>query len=427
MKFKIIFLAILMYAFYRIAWAGDNFLKGYQLGDWKVDSGIEERLRYEYKSDFDFNKNVDDSGSLFFNRARLNGKFSLEDKFEIFLEVLDARVGCYRIKKTAQADDMDLHQAYLKINRIMDSNFDVKMGRQEIQYGKGRLLAAPTWANRINAFDAVTVHYAQTPYYGDAVIGFNVKYDDHNPNHITDEEILNGLYLGYQKDKKSPLLEVYSLNLVDNNKSTTGHIHRYTVGLRLQAGLWKGFTYDFEAPYQFGDYGTKDIKAYALHLDLNQGFDVALKPKLTLEFNLASGDKKSSDNEVNTFVPLYQTTHAPYGIMDFFRWQNMREIAGSFTITPIKKLQLTAGVNFFWLDNIHDSWYNSSGSKLRTGIQGNEHSFVGTETSLVGKYDLTKEIQVEGGYAHFFSGPYVKDTGAHNDADWLYSQISLKF
>ncbi|MCX5707931.1 MAG: alginate export family protein [Candidatus Omnitrophica bacterium] len=427
MKYKIIMAALFFCFFVSQAFAADNFLKGYQVGDWKADFGIEERFRWEYQTDFDYNQAAEDDGNLFFNRLRLNAKFSLEKSIEVFVEGLDARVANFQRKKNTQLDDLDLHQAYINLNKLFDSGVSLKLGRQELQYGKGRIVASPTWANLINAFDAAVIKYREGAWSADALLGYVVKYDDNNPNHINDEEQLNGVYLGYQKDKKSPLFEVYDLNLIDNNKKSTGHIHRYTIGARVKADLWDGAVMDVELPYQFGEYGTKDIKAYALHADLTQSFDAMFKPKLTLEFNLASGDDDANDNDSETFVPLYQSTHAPYGIMDFFRWQNMREIAASASITPAKKLQLTAGVNYFWLDSTRDIWYSSLGSTIKTATTSDVDSFVGTEVSLIGKYDLTKEIQLEAGYAHFYAGGYVKDRGAHDDADWCYAQTTIKF
>ncbi len=395
--------AFLCFSPSKTVFAGIDTLKNYKLGSWKVNVGFEERLRYEYKSDFDFNDRLKGNGSLFYNRLRINSTFSLKDEYELFLEGLDAKVGNYQIKKTAQADDFDLHQAYIQIKHLMGSDIVLKAGRQELNYGKGRLIAAPTWSNRVNSFDAAVFRYANDSFYGDVFIGYNVKYYAHQANHINGEEMVNGIYLGYKQDKRF-LLESYFLSLIDNNKKATGHIKRFTVGLRSQASFLKDYAYDFEFPFQFGEDGAKDIRAYALHLDVSRNFDIALKPKLTLEFNLASGDHSASDSKNTTFIPLYQSTHGPYGIIDFFRWQNMREAAVMLTLSPLKKLQVTPEMHFFWLDDVRDSWYNSSGTKLRTGTKGNESSFAGTEASIVAKYDLYKYMQIEFGYAHFFTG-----------------------
>lgn len=406
--------------------AGIDTLKDYKLGSWKVDLGFEERFRYEYKADFYFNDSLKDNGSLFYNRIKINSKFSLEDKYEIFLEGLDGTVGDYQIKKTVQMDDFDLYQGYIKIKHLTGSDMSLKAGRQELNYGKGRLISVGPWPNRSPVFDAAVFRYEKDYFYGDAFIAYNVKYYAHQANHINGEEQISGIYLGHKQDKK-PLLESYFLSFIDNNKKTTGHIKRFTVGLRSQAIFLKDYAYDFEFPFQFGKDGSKDIRAYALHLDISRNFDIALKPKLTLELNLASGDHNASDNKNTTFIPLYHSTHGPYGIIDFFRWQNMREAAVLLTVSPCKKLQVAPEMHFYWLDDVHDSWYNASGTKLRTGTTGNESSFAGTETSILAKYDLTKYIQLESGYAHFFTGQYVEDTGANDDADWFYSQMCLKF
>ncbi|MDD5746788.1 MAG: alginate export family protein [Candidatus Omnitrophica bacterium] len=424
MRLRNIVFAVFLCLWAQAVRAEENVLKGYQFGGWNADFGIEERLRYEYKTNFDFNNNLDDDGSLFFNRLRVNGRFISNDAYEIFIEGLDARVGSQDIKKTNQADDLDLYQAYIKMNNLFDADFSCKLGRQQLNYGKGRLLAAPTWSNRMSSFDAAVLRYTQLPLSIDAIVGRIVKYDDHNPNHVNDEEMVNGIYIGYRQDKDSPLFEVYSLNQIDNS---TQHLYRYTVGIRGQSQLWDGATGEVEIPYQFGETGDKDIKAYAFHFDLQQKFEMEWNPKLTVEVNLASGDDNASDNESNTFVPLYQSTHAPYGIMDLFKWQNMREFAAGVAVTPADKLQLTGGMNFFWLDNTRDAWVNSSGTTVKSATTSDVDSFVGTEVSLVGKYELTKEFQVEAGYAHFFTGTYIEDRGAHDDADWLYMQSILKF
>ncbi len=208
---------------------------------------------------------------------------------------------------------------------------------------------------------------------------------------------------------------------------------RYTVGPRVQGITLFNIVYEIEAPYQFGRLGgttsgSKDIRAYAFHVDLSRSFEgPKFKPNFTLEYNYASGDNDPNDNISNTFNPLYQSTHDPYGLMDFFRWQNMRELALNTTLTLTKKLKITPQVNFLWLASKYDSWYNSSGTALRTKTTGDRNYHVGDEVSLRIYYELNKNLKLEAGYAHFFTGRYIKDTGANDDADWCYSQLSFKY
>ncbi|MGE5309192.1 MAG: alginate export family protein [Deltaproteobacteria bacterium] len=415
-----------------------DVLKGHQLGDWTVDFGGEERLRWEYRSNFDLNDLVDDDGSIFYNRVRLNVMAKYLDEYEVFVEGLQADVWTYefpnpRTLTSAQRDAFDLHQAYIKMKDPLGCGIGIKVGRQEITLGKGRLIACPTWANRINAFDAVLLTGSSGPFSASVFGGSLVNYDQDNPNHSSDESFLAGIYAGYQEDKYAPKFEPYFISQLVNTKglrqALSSHTHRHTVGLRTVFTLWE-LVFDVEVPYQFGETGAteKDISAYGIHADVTKTFaDVPMKPVAKLEFNLASGDNDPSDDTVKTFIPPSQSTHGPYGLADLIRWQNMREIAMNVAFQVADGLTLTPGANFLWLDNTHDAWYNVAGVAQNRAHNGSQSSYFGSELSIVAAYQLTKVTQLEAGYAHFFAGTFLKETGAHDDVDWIYSQLNTRF
>jgi hypothetical protein len=403
-----------------------------ELPRWKYKIGADERIRYEYKHDFDFNKDIKDNGSLFFARDRLNVKATLSDGqphdwIEVFVEGLNAQTGSYQTKATAgQTDDFDLHQSYLAVYNVLGSPVDLKIGRQELKYGKGRLIAAPVWSNRIRSFDAAVTRYHSNGLYADLLYAQDVKYDDNTFNRSLDEESILGTYIGYQKDKKSSLLEGYFLTQIISSGSAT--IKRYTAGPRWRGTLPWQIVLDIEAPSQFGTTGTKDIRAYAVHMDASRDFTSLLwKPTAVFSYDQASGDRNPDDNVSNTFIPLYQSTHEPYGLLDFFRWQNIRNPEVSIAFSPTAKFKFTPQASFFWLESKSDSWYNSSGTAVRTKTTGDRSPYIGSEASLRAYYDFNKHIKLEAGYAHFFSGEFVGNTGANDDADWMYFQVNVKY
>lgn len=432
--YRISFLCLCLGTFLSgFAWAqGVEVLPKGEFSSWHYKIGLDERFRYEYRRDFDFSKSLKDDGGLFFNRVRINAKASLKDEYlndilEIYAEGLDAQVGGYRINALeSQKDNFDFHQGYMKVYDIAGLPLDASLGRQELKYGKCRLIAAPTWANRIRSFDAAVLHFAPGGFYGDLLYGQDVKYDDLNFNKSSDDEFLGGFYGGYRKDNISPLYEAYFLTQVI--RSGSSDIERYTAGGQLEFRALGNTVWNLEIPYQFGRTGNQDISAYAVHFDISRQFDALPgRPKFSVEYNLASGDKKRNDNRSNTFYPLYQSTHDPYGIMDFFRWQNMREVAANIVLSLAPNFKLQPQVNFFWLDSTKDNWVNASGTVLRSGTLNSVSSFVGSEASLRLYYDITKKIKFEAGYAHFFSGDLMSDTGACDDADWAYSQVTFKY
>ena len=400
---------------------------------WRYQAGAEERFRYEYKRDFDFNKNNKDNGGQLFNRVRVNAKALLSDGnsnnwMEFFIEGLAAQEGSYKIKAApGQEEEFDLHQAYLNIFNVAGSHIDVKVGRQELKYGAGRLIMAPPWVNLIRVFDAAVMHYADWGFYGDLLYAQTVKFNKYSFDSSYSGEALSGAYLGYQKHNTSPLLEGYFLSW-DNSRGKND-IRRYTAGARFKATIGPGTVIDIEFPYQFGEDAGKDVRAYALHADISKSFgSAAWRPKIGFSYDQASGNKKSNGSRNNTFIPLYQNTHDPYGLMDFFRWENMRNPEVSVTFFPTEKFSFRPQVDFFWLDNVNDSWYNSSGAVIRSKPDsGKCSSYVGSEVSMRFYYDFTKKIKFELGYAHFFPGSYVRDTGSSNSADWAYSQLAIKY
>ena len=425
--------ALFLFILVHVAWAADAVSndKGTFLS-WHYTLGFDERFRVEEKRDFDFNKAVKDDGNLFFNRFRLHLNASLTDEYlnklaEVFIEGMDAQTGGYRIKATAgQADEFDLHQAYLNIVNLAGSDFSFKAGRQELKYGTGRLISAPVWANIIRTFDAGVLRYAHNGFTDDIFYARNVKTIPHAFDNSYADEALSGTYFGYQKYAVAPLFEGYYLSLV--NTQAKNNLQRYTVGARLKAMLPLGATIDIEVPYQFGNDAGKQVRAYAFHADVSKSFESLMwRPKISLSYDLASGDKKATDNANNTFIPLYQSTHEPYGIMDFFRWENMRNPELSMTFYPTEKFRFTPQVDLFWLDSVNDAWYNSSGTVVRKQTTGNRSLYVGSEASLRFYYDFSKNICWETGGAHFFSGAYVRDTGPANNTNWVYTQIILKY
>jgi len=398
-------------------------LKNYELGQWKLGFGMEDRVRVEQKKDFDFNEHVQDNGALVFQRFTLAGRATLKDQYEVFASGVDSRVYSAHIKRTDQTDAFDLRQAYMSANKIAGSRFDLKIGRQVMKYGKARLISGSAWGNRENHFDAAVLRYKAEGLYADLLYGSRVRYLDHSFNEWNRHDMLSGAYVGYQKNMDAPLVETYFFS--NQNLGSIRTLNRHTVGVRTQATAPGKIVCELEIPYQFGKNAGVEISAYALHFDAARSFHTAWTPTLTATYNLATGDR-TPGNRSHTFVPLFQATTEPYGRMDLFRWQNMREAALEGSLTPNKKWKLISATNFFWLDSYRDSWYDSTGRKLRTMTAGKARHYVGQEASLIAKYDLSGPVKLETGYAHFFSGKYVKDTGAYDDADWVYFQANLK-
>ncbi|HBA60874.1 MAG TPA: hypothetical protein DCZ92_08650 [Elusimicrobia bacterium] len=392
---------------------------------WKTSFRLDERVRVERKDNFDFNNATDDHGGYLYQRIRLNVKKELPGKYEFFAEGVDAQEASYNLPRPAQDDVFDLHQAYARVTGLWaDLPLELKVGRQEFQYGKSRLLGAPSWNNRMSHLDAAVLKYKKNGLAADVFYGSRITYQRDNWNEPNRHDMLSGLYVSYRKDKDAPLAEAYFLSNQDSQDLAA--LNRHTAGLRAQANLPLGLALDAELPYQFGRSAGKDVYAWALHADLSREFKGKWSPRAAAAYNFASGDKDKNDGENNSFTPLYQFTHDPYGVMDLFRWQNMKDAELELSVKPLAEVKVTAGTSVFWLARTSDYWYDYTGRKVRPTIASAASPYAGQEVSLLLKWDLGHGAMLDAGYAHFFAGRYLKDTGAHDDADYGYLQLGFK-
>lgn len=429
-KRKLLFIAVIILLAAQNVFADGTWLKNIDAGNWTVDIGGDNRFRFEQIDDDDF-RSSEDGYAVMYNRVKLNLKFAYKNILNVFVETLDAREWTHDIKKGGQFDDMDLHQAYIYFNEIFPHT-GLKIGRQRLDYGKGRIVSTPTWSNKIKAFDSVVTKLNFSDLTSDIFIGNEASYDDNNFNDNQGHDIFSGVYNTYKISSDS-LADFYFLSEIDKNVAVRGednrfgHKERYTAGARYNIIPIKDLTFDIETMYQFGRNGTSDIDAYAVSFYVEKKFTAKFNPSVKLEFNLASGDGDLTDNEYNTFIPVHQATHGSYGIIDYFRLQNIREIAGFASFDITEKLSLKPELHWYWLDSDADAWYKSNGSRIFSNTIGNTDSYVGAESSLVAVYSLNKYIKFETGYSHFFSGDVAEHARDNNGVNFGYLQTILSF
>ena len=191
-----------------------------------------------------------------------------------------------------------------------------------------------------------------------------------------------------------------------------------------------GFDYDGEFAFQTGKVRGLELTAFAVHAGAGYTFEVPWTPRLGLEYNYASGDTNPADTNIETFQNLFPTNHKFYGFMDIFSWQNMHNPAVSLKVSPTKKITAQVDYHGFWLATNEDVWYRANGTtavRPLTPLARNADKFAGSELDFTVTCKPLKQLSLLAGYSHFFAGSYLKDTGAHDDADFGYVQATIEF
>lgn len=407
---------------------------------WTFD--FEERLRFEYReNNFDFNSAnkalTDDSWLL--ERTRVGVGFKPAPWFKIYVQGQDTREFDSDRPNVpgvlgAEGDNtFDLRQGYIQIGE--DKGLSLTAGRQLLSYGDERILGAFDWNNFSRSWDAAKFRYAADTWWLDAFAAslVNIVDDKFDRSDLFDDkglgrdQMLSGLYFSSTGLLDFQTTDLYALFLHENYPAGDSNFATFGTRWKSLPNKFGPWDYDAEFVAQTGKVKGKDLAAFAGHAEVGYTFDAPWKPRFALDYDYGSGDANAKDGKINTFQNLYPTNHLYYGYMDVFSWQNIHDVNASFKVTPCKKVTAKVDYHVFWLADTGDAWYRANGTAQVRPITPGASNFAGSELDTTLTYAPLKWLSFQLGYSHFFAGSYLKDTGAHSDADFAYTQMMIKF
>ena len=401
---------------------------------------LDARLRGEWReNNFDFDSSVDalTDDSWLLSRLRLAVDWQASSWFCFYVQGQDAREFFSDRPNVpgqlgAEGDDaFDLHQAFFDLGN--PSRGYARIGRQELDYGDGRLISRTPWKNITQTFDALKLHYAGAQWWVDLFTSSVVRVRDGEFNRsdwLDDSDERNAFFSGLYFSTTVLDVQVtdfYALQLHEDDKGGSDFV---TLGTRVKADPAKlaGWDYETEMAVQFGTRFGKDLEAFAGHWGFGwNGLRLPWKPRLGFEYSFATGDSDATDGEVGTFQNLFPTNHPFYGLMDVFAWQNIHNPAVKFSLGPSPKLRFSLDYHLFWLADTNDGWYPANQTSLVRPISPDASSRAGSELDFTVLWKATDKLDVQAGYSRFFAGSYLDDTGASDDADFAYLMASFKF
>jgi len=398
--------------------------------------------------------------------AYLEGRSSLEsgDKRFAYPNVPDVPGTVRKQGDGPEADGVDLHQAFVTLGNHKEFPLSLKVGRQELSYGEERLIGAFGWNNIGRVFDGAKLRWQNEWFAADAFASHPVIPQDGKFNVDNDHDYFSGLYATTTKIPKNSVDLYFLARNADRQAAADVPSPQfpqpsardiYTVGGRVksQPGQFHGFDYLIDGAYQFGDYVDPrftpggvaprlDQSAFMIVVQAGYTFtNVWAAPRLGFEFDYGSGDSNSTNHTHETFENLFPTNHKFYGSMDLVSLQNIQDAGINLTLKPIPRLSVTLIGNALWLANTHDNFYTVTGaprgglaptSGVGYGINPGYGSFLGTEFTAIAGLAVSRSLQLEIGYGHFFAGKYLQQTWAASgfgsrDADFGYAQLNFTF
>jgi hypothetical protein len=236
---------------------------------------------------------------------------------------------------------------------------------------------------------------------------------------------------------------------------------RHTLGARIVAKRKIGnirADLTFEGYHQSGEIANTgaamdmDIDAYAIHVDGGVTLPVPMAPRLSAEFNMASGDPHARSCNANAqnkasnnggcgdtwrgFDQLFPTNHIHFGYMDRMAWKNMIHNAFGLNMRPSPNSHFEISGHQFWLNDTQDNWSGAAQSAFISMDAGNQVDDVGSEIDVV--YTLFfgegNHVAWQLGGGTFFPGDVI-DSNVNSDYNgmdvpnesWGYTQLWINW
>jgi len=385
--------------------------------DWYITVGGEAREVWEQIGN-------DNWGQQPFMNGYLNERYMLHcdvhygRHIRSFVEVKSG-LNSYRRGGPRPVDEkkLDFQAGFLEFSKSSNSkSIQFRVGRHELEYGSGRVIDVREGPNVRLSFDGLMMKSKIDSWLVD---GFAVRPDEDNPgffdnvpNHAVE---FWGLYTTRPLPDKTSL-DLYYLGLGRKEATFergTAQEVRHSLGVRISRAVATdkpGWDFDDEAIWQFGTFGSANIRAWTIATETGYRFpNVPLKPRFSAKADISSGDHPGS-NTLGTFNPLFPkgnyfgvlATTGP-GPINFIDVHPHLEAALPHNVS----LSLDWIVQ--WRENLEDGVYSVPGSLIRAA-DGNQARFVGHRPGTEIRWQANRHLWVQGDYGIFYAGRFLKET-----------------
>jgi len=392
------------------------------------------RVRGEFRErveGFDGAGFVDDRQDLYYlTRIRLNAAITPTRLLSFQVQAQDARVARKTVGPVGVPfkAPFDLRMGFADVGDAK-TPLAVRAGRQELAFGEQRLVGHVSWVNAARTFDAIKVTLRQPAFSVDVFGASVVRIQEGEFDKSGNGNRLAGAYATATKLVPLGTVEPYVFWRRDVNLPTetasVGDLGQTTVGMRMAGRLPGRLDYGVEMVAQRGSLGTDDVQAWAGHWQVRESLPGAAAVRLTGEYNYASGDADPVDGVRGTFDHLYPTPHDKYGLANQIGWKNIHHARAGMEFTPLKGLPVTANYHSWWLAEKRDGIYTALGAPLARVISGATSRHVGQELDAQVARALMPQLQLAAGYAHIFTGDFLKQ--ATPGASYSYPYVMATY
>jgi hypothetical protein len=371
--------------------------------------------------------------SYFLQRYLFGADLHLSPRFRLFAEIQSGFIdGQLRSPRPTDQNRLDIHQAFLEWQQPLKGKqvFGLKAGRQELAIGSSRLISASPGLNVKRSFDGIVLRYRSNSW---QIYGALAKLVSNRPGIFDDRPDHEQTFWGFSANRKSPRfkqgeLGFYYLN-VDRTRAIyyqgQGRDQRRTLGMKW-SGSGQKLDLNYDGIFQWGAFRGAAVRAWAVSTETGYRFaGMRRKPRLSLRFDMASGDKDPNNPRLQSFNPLFPG-NSYSGTVGLLGPTNLTDLTPAFTVPVRANLIMGIEAPSYWRTSEADGVYSTD---LRVLLPGNagEGRYVGTNPGYVIVCQATRHLQVQGAITRFLSGEFLKRTFVASGFGFYSATVLYRF
>lgn len=352
-----------------------------------------------------------------------------------FLE-LKSGINSWRVGGPRPIDEkrLDLQSGFLEVGSQSSwGSVHVRAGRQELEYGSGRLVDVREGPNVRLSFDGFLVRIKTHAWQVD---GFAMRPDEDKPGFFDNAPDHAVSFWGAYATRSLPdkmQLDLYYLGQDRKHgafERGTAHEVRHSIGVRVSrpvASERPGLDFDDEALWQFGSFGAADIRAWTVATETGYRIPtILLKPRFSVKADISSGDHPAT-NALSTFNPLYPkgnyfgvlATTGPGPI-------NFIDVHPHVEASVPHNVSLSFDWIFQWRQSLDDGVYAVPGFLIRAA-DGSRARYVGNRPGTEIRWQANRHLWFQGDYGVFYAGRFLKETQPSRNLNYWALWAGFKF
>jgi hypothetical protein len=349
-------------------------------------------------------------------RVRLGVAFKPASWLRFFAETQDSRVLFYKVKPTSSVSDpFDWRQGYVEAGVLEGNGANVRVGRQELQLGSGRLVGTGDYGNVTKPYNVALGTITFGSFATQLVAGSQILID---PNRMDRDKPGEHFYADYTAFKKlipgasvEPYFMAKTALNVKGKDGVLGNADTLYLGGRVIGKLLGGVDYNVEGVREAGSYADDTVRAWG-YVGGGGWTNGRLPWKLhfSSDFMYASGDSGIKDGRHESFDFLYGLQQPLASLTGLFSWRNTENWRAGVDFSPVKKLQLKVSYRDYWLATVTDGLYNSAGTQtVLNKLATSNHVGEGVDAQAV--LVLSGKMNFGIGVGNLDPGSYLRQSG----------------